>query len=155
METMEIKTELDLQYVDSWASACESVIRDGHTLPPMWVYTHLYDSRIVEKLGPYMAVYASVHNEQHIERAWAAGFRLFAWCDTEHRFAPKKKPGKAGTEQRDQAPKWVEIAGMKFVTCPEMRFGRAPGGVTCTGTKDTRACKLCPFGRGNVLFLDH
>jgi len=47
----------------------------------------------------------------------------------------------------------VVLNGAKFVTCPEIRRGRAT--ITCTGTKDSLECNLCVKGLANVLFPAH
>ena len=112
----------------------------------------LYNS--IELLaGQYITLYASVHNKEHLAAAKAAGFKLFAWCDTNQQFAPKKKRGKAAGEQRKVAPKLAIIEGERYVTCPEMLQGRDK--ITCTGGKDKKVCDLCVRGLANVLFLNH
>ena len=147
--------QLDLDYIGNIVAACESILADGHSLPLMWAYTHIYDNRILALLDKYIIVYASVHNIEDKRAAESAGFKLFAWCDTANVYAPKKKRGKAGKQQRVVAPKLAIIDNERFVTCPEMKRGRQAGGVTCTGTKDTIACNLCVKGLANVLFLNH
>ena len=146
---------LDLEYIGNIVQACDSIIAEGKELPDMWAYTHIYDHRIVEMLGKYIVLYASVHNNEQKQEAIDAGFTLFAWCDTAQKYAPKKKRGKGGIEQRKLAPKLVIIEDEKYITCPEMRRGRQAGGVTCTGTKDTIVCNMCVKGLANVLFLNH
>jgi len=145
--------ELDIEYVTNIALACYTILEEGKTLPRMWAYTHIYDNRIVETLGQYITLYASVHNKKHLEDAKAAGFKLFAWCDTNQQFAPKKKRGKASGEQRKVAPKLAIIEGERYITCPEMLQGRDK--ITCTGGKDKKVCDLCVRGLANVLFLNH
>ena len=81
--------QLDTDYVTNVTDACESILASGGTLPDMWFYTHIYDSRLVQ-LEKYMAVYASVHNADHKAAAVAAGFKLFAWCDSDTKIAPKR-----------------------------------------------------------------
>ena len=50
-------------------------------------------------------------------------------------------------------PKLVVLEGERFITCPEIRRGR--GVVTCTPTKGSVSCDLCPRGLANVLFPSH
>jgi hypothetical protein len=148
--------ELDCEYVDNIVWACESLLSEGKELPEMWVYSHIYDSRIVNQLSKYMVVYASVHNSDHKEAASNAGFKYFAWCDTDNVYSPKKPRGKAKVEAwRKALPKLAIIDNERYITCPEMRRGRQAGGVTCTGTKDSVECNLCVKGLANVLFLNH
>jgi len=148
--------ELDCEYVDNIVWACESLLSEGKELPEMWVYSHIYDSRIVNHLSKYMVVYASVHNSDHKEAASNAGFKYFAWCDTDNVYSPKKPRGKAKVEAwRKALPKLAIIDNERYITCPEMRRGRQAGGVTCTGTKDSVECNLCVKGLANVLFLNH
>jgi len=145
--------KLDTDYVDNVVWACESILADGGSLPDMWFYTHIYDSRLVS-LDKYMSVYASVHNAQDVLDAKAVGFKLFAWCDSDEKIATKRPRGKAKAQQwRDSLPKLVVIDNEKYVTCPEIRRGR--GVVTCTPTKNSVACNLCVKGLGNVLFPSH
>jgi len=146
--------KLDKEYVDNVCVACESVINSGYTLPDMWFYTHIYDSRLPSKLGKYMAVYASVHNDNDMGEALAQGFKLFAWCDSDEKIAPKRPRSKVKAQAwRESLPKLVVLNGTKFVTCPEIRRGR--GVVTCTPTKSSVACNLCVRGLANVLFPSH
>jgi hypothetical protein len=148
--------ELDMEYVGNIVWACESLLSEGKELPEMWVYSHIYDSRIVNHLSKYMVVYASVHNSDHKEAASNAGFKYFAWCDTDNVYSPKKPRGKAKVEAwRKALPKLAIIDNERYITCPEMRRGRQAGGVTCTGTKDSVECNLCVKGLANVLFLNH
>ena len=148
--------ELDMEYVGNIMWACESLLSEGKELPNMWVYSHIYDSRIVNHLSKYMVVYASVHNSDHKEAASNAGFKYFAWCDTDNVYSPKKPRGKAKVEAwRKALPKLAIIDNERYITCPEMRRGRQAGGVTCTGTKDSVECNLCVKGLANVLFLNH
>ena len=144
---------LDVEYVENVTWACESILADGLDLPDMWFYTHIYDNRLV-KMEKYMAVYASIHNADDRALAVAAGFKLFAWCDSDEKIAPKRPKRKAKADGwRDSLPKLVIIDGDKYITCPEIRRGR--GVVTCTPTKGSLACELCVKGRGNVLFPSH
>ena len=148
--------ELDVEYVGNIVWACESLLSEGKELPEMWVYSHIYDSRIVNHLSKYMVVYASVHNSDHKEAASNAGFKYFAWCDTDNVYSPKKPRSKAKVEAwRKALPKLAIIDNERYITCPEMRRGRQAGGVTCTGTKDSVECNLCVKGLANVLFLNH
>ena len=128
--------------------------------PDSWLYTHFNKTpEVVEYLQDFVACYASVHNEEDIYAAKDNGFRMFAFCDDEGKYAPKKN----ARRPYDPAacPKMVEIAGEQFVVCPEIRLGRDR--VTCTGTKDTPACNLCPLankriatgGKTNPLFPFH
>lgn len=144
--------QLDEEYVNNVAVACESVLDSGYTLPDMWFYTHIYDSRLV-KMEKYMAVYASVHNAADMQTAKDAGFKLFAWCDSDKKIAPKRPRGKKADAWRASLPKMVILNNEKFVTCPEIRRGRAE--ITCTGTKDSIACDMCVRGLANVLFPCH
>lgn len=145
--------ELDEKYINNVEVACESVIHSGYKLPPMWFYTHIYNARLV-KLERYMAVYASIHNDADMKAAKDAGFKLFAWCDSDTKIAPKRPRSKAKADAwRKSLPKLVVLNGEKFVTCPEIRRGR--GVVTCTGTKDSVECNLCVKGLANVLFPSH
>ena len=145
--------ELDTEYVDNVCAACESVIKSGYALPDMWFYTHIYDARLAA-LEKYMRVYASVHNADDMRRAKAVGFTRFAWCDSDQKVASKRpKRGKNKEQWHKDLPKFVILNNEKFVTCPEIKFGRAK--VTCSGTKDSTACKYCIKGVGNVLFPCH
>jgi hypothetical protein len=145
--------ELDTNYVDNVVWACESIIADGDSLPNMWFYTHIYDSRLVS-LEKYMAVYASIHNPEDKSKAVEAGFKLFAWCDSDTKIAPKRPKNKAKADAwRKALPKLVIIDDAKYVTCPEIRRGRSI--ITCTGTKDSISCDLCVKGLANVLFPAH
>ena len=145
--------ELDENYVNNVEVACASVVASGYTLPDMWFYTHVYNSRLVQ-LGKYMAVYASVHNADDMAEAKRAGFTMFAWCDSDMKVAPKRPRGKIkkAAWQAD-LPKLVVLEGETFVTCPEIKKGR--DFVTCTGNKNSRACNMCVRGRKNVLFPCH
>jgi hypothetical protein len=148
--------ELDMEYVENIVWACESLLSESKELPEMWVYSHIYDNRIVNQLSKYMVVYASVHNSDHKEAASNAGFKYFAWCDTDNVYSPKKPRSKGKIEAwRKALPKLAIIDNERYITCPEMRRGRQAGGVTCTGTKDSVECNLCVKGLANVLFLNH
>ena len=145
--------ELDLDYLDNVTWACESILAEGKTLPDMWFYTHIYDSRLVS-LEKYMNVYASVHDDNDMNEAATQGFKLFAWCDSDEKIATKRPRSKAKADAwRKTLPKLVVLNGAKFVTCPEIRRGR--GVVTCTPTKGSVSCELCVKGLGNVLFPSH
>lgn len=144
---------LDLEYLANVTQACESILADGDTLPDMWFYTHIYDDRLVS-LEKYMNVYASVHNDKDMGEALAQGFKLFAWCDSDQKIAPKRPKSKVKAEAWRQAlPKLVVLNATKFVVCPEIRRGRSE--ITCTGTKDSISCDLCVRGLANVLFPSH
>ena len=145
--------KLDENYVNNVCVACESVINSGYTLPRMWFYTHIYDARLV-KMEKYMSVYASVHNNDDMNAAKAVGFKLFAWCDSDMKVAPKRpRGGKKKLDWQRSLPKFVILNNEKFVSCPEIKFGRQK--VTCSGSKDSVACDYCINGRGNVLFPCH
>lgn len=145
--------KLDTDYVDNVVWACESILADGIDLPPMWFYTHIYDARLAA-MEKYISVYASIHNVEDKRQAEAAGFTMFAWCDSDMKIAPKRPKSKAKADAwRKALPKLVIIDDTKFVTCPEIRKGRAF--VTCSGNKDSQACNMCIFGRANVLFPCH
>jgi hypothetical protein len=142
---------LDLPYVKAWARACESIVDSGEVLPCIWVYTHFLDSRIPDLLGAHVSCYASVHNLKELRQAKAAGFTMFAWIDTAHKIAGKKRRG--ASEGNPDAPRFVEYGRERFLVCPEQRKGRSV--VTCTGKGETTACHYCTRGAGNVVFLDH
>ena len=145
--------ELDTNYVDNVVWACESILSDGVSLPDMWFYTHIYDSRLVA-MEKYMNVYASIHNANDKAKAEAAGFKLFAWCDSDEKIASKRPRNKAKADVwRAALPKLVIIDDTKYVTCPEIRRGR--GVVTCTPTPGSVSCDLCVRGLANVLFPSH
>lgn len=135
--------KLDLAYVKSIKTACESL----KELPVMWSYSHVFSKRLLDMLGNYITIYASVHNACDIRKAKRAGFKLFAWADTQGLVAPSKRGG------NPEAPKTIKLCGEKFVTCPEMRRGRKA--ITCTGSDSTIPCKLCTNGLANVAFLEH
>lgn len=145
---------LDDEYVDNIIWACESIIDSGGELPDMWAYTHIYDVRLSRDLGAYVVMYASVHNDADRDKARAAGFTLFAHCDSDEKIAPKRPRGKKKADAwRASLPKLVVLDGEKYVTCPEIKRGR--GVVTCTRTKDSVTCNLCVKGLANVLFPSH
>jgi hypothetical protein len=146
--------QLDNEYVDNVLWACESIVADGGTLPTMWAYTHIYDRRLSTELGKYINMYASIHDGEDMKQAKDAGFKLFAWCDSDTKIAPKRPRGKVkAAAWRASLPKLVVLEGEKFITCPEIRRGR--GVVTCTATKNSVHCDLCPRGLANVLFPSH
>jgi hypothetical protein len=142
---------LDMPYVKAWAVACASILKMRETLPCIWVYTHFLDSRIPATLGEFVSVYASVHNLKELRQAKRAGFTLFAWIDTAHKLADKKRRGAA--QGNLDTPRFVEYGKERFLVCPEQRKGRDV--VTCTGKGETVACHYCTRGAGNVVFLDH
>lgn len=144
--------KLDRDYIDDWAWACQSVLDMGMELPETWTYTHEYDSYILEKLSPYVKVYASIHSISDKRRAAKAGFKLFAWVDTAQKYTTKKKRG-SKEKGNKSAPKRVEIDGEDFLVCPKQRLGNDR--VTCTGCSKSTACKWCVTGKGNVLFIVH
>lgn len=141
--------QLDLDYIQSWKRGIESVLSDNEKLPYIWCYTHFYDHILIDELGKYMTIYASIHNIKQFRLAKKEGFTRFAWCDTDDKFVRRGKKG------NKNAPKFVKINKVKYFTCPEMRIGRDTGGVTCTGNKKTKSCNLCTKSLGNVLFLKH
>ena len=145
--------ELDTDYVANVTWACESILADGNSLPDMWFYTHIYDARLVA-LEKYMAVYASIHDANDKAEAEAAGFKLFAWCDSDEKIAPKRPRSKKKADAwRAALPKLVVLDSVKYVVCPEIRRGRSV--ITCTGTKDSISCDMCVRGLANVLFPAH
>ena len=145
--------KLDMDYVNNVIWACDSIVSEGKILPDMWFYTHIYDPRL-SMMDKYMAVYASVHNANDKATASLAGFKLFAWCDSDEKIA-KKRPKRKNLADawRKSLPKLVILDGEKFITCPEIRRGR--GVVTCTPTKGSVDCNLCVRGLANVLFPSH
>lgn len=144
---------LDMDYLNNVIWACDSILADGNNLPDMWFYTHIYDPRL-SMMDKYMSVYASIHNDKDMQDAKDAGFKLFAWCDSDQKIAKKRPKRKAAAEAwRNSLPKLVVLNGEKFVTCPEIRRGR--GVVTCTPTKGSVSCDLCVRGLANVLFPSH
>jgi len=148
--------KLDMDYINNIVWACQSIIDDGMALPEQWAYTHFYSPILVRKLSKFIKLYASVHNATQKKQAYKAGFRLFAWIDTAHKYSNKKNSrAKNAKEVALALPKLVIIDDVKFVTCPEMRLGREFGGTTCTGSAFTRKCNLCVLGLINVLFVDH
>ena len=113
----------------------------------------LFRSRLVA-LEKYMNVYASVHDANDMNEAKGQGFKKFAWCDSDMKVAPKRPKSKVKADAwRAALPKLVVLNDTKFVTCPEIRRGRAI--ITCTGTKDSISCDLCVRGLANVLFPAH
>lgn len=145
--------KVDADYIGNVRWACQSILENGGRLPRMWFYTHIYDS-LVASLDDYMMVYASVHNVEDKRQAEAAGFKLFAWCDSDMLVASKRPKSKAKADAwRKSLPKLVILDDTKFVVCPEIRRGRDV--ITCTGTKDSIACDLCVKGLANVLFPCH
>lgn len=142
-----INDSIDMEYVENIEWACLDILRKNGKLPEMWTYTHFYDKRIVTRLSSFMKLYASVHNAEDMQAAKAAGFKLFAWCDTNGQF-PKK--GKGGNPN---IPGFVILENETFYACPEMRQGRDK--ITCSGSLGTQACRLCIKGTANVLFANH
>ena len=145
--------KLDMDYLNNVIWACDSILADGKSLPDMWFYTHIYDPRL-SMMDKYMSVYASIHNADDKAKAVAAGFKLFAWCDSDQKIVAKRPKRKAAADAwRAALPKLVIIDDTKYVTCPEIRRGR--GVVTCTPTKGSVSCDLCVRGLANVLFPSH
>jgi hypothetical protein len=144
---------LDMDYLNNVIWACDSILAEGKMLPDMWFYTHIYDPRL-SMMDKYMAVYASVHNANDKAIATEAGFKLFAWCDSDQKIAKKRPKRKAAADAwRKSLPKLAILDGEKYITCPEIRRGR--GVVTCTPTKGSVDCNLCVKGLANVLFPSH
>lgn len=126
--------QIDRVYVDAWATACKNIISDGKQLPSIWAYTHFYDPYLWASLSPYIMLYASVHNDNDIAVAKEVGFTRFAHI--------------SDITKGINSPKFIN----KALVCPEQRMGRDR--VTCTGDKNTTACKWCLKG-GDVVFLKH
>ena len=148
----------DIRFLTNVKRAYESLPADRR--PASWLYTHFNKTpEVVEYLHEHVACYASVHSADDIRAAKDNGFRLFAYCDDSSEYAPKKNSRKFYDPAA--CPKTVDIGGEHFVVCPEIRLGRQR--VTCTGTKDTPACNLCPLankrlatgGKTNPLFPLH
>lgn len=124
---------LDKRYLNKWLSALAQVEK----LPNIWVYTHLYDSRLLELSKFGVAVYASVNSEHDKSRAVDAGFTMFAY-GTEY----TKYRGKA----KLPIPKRVDAFGeLNVLVCPEQRLGKT----TCD------ICRWCVTGKGSVAFVKH
>lgn len=138
--------EIDVKYVDDWAWACQSVLDSGFELPPIWTYTHFISKIIVDKLGKYVKLYASVHSNKDARKAKKLGFNI-AYIDTDKKFLPKK-----GKKIKENLPSFIDVAGERVLVCPEQRKGRSL--TTCTGGKNTRACNWCLKGKP-VAFLEH
>jgi hypothetical protein len=106
-----------------------------------------------------MSAYASVDNAEQLQLAKAAGFTLFAWCDTQQEIFPKRPRGKVKkTAWQAELPGLVIIENERFITCPEIRKGRTF--LTCSGTvkngeKVGRSCDMCIDGGANVFFPAH
>lgn len=143
--------KLDLPYLNNWISALESIKPESR--PKIWVYTHIYDKRILTlgKLG--VNVYASVDNAKQMKKAKKVGFTLIAWADKTEEFA-KRKSHRNKVNHLAELPTYLAINNENFLVCPEMRKGRES--VTCSGTSTSVACKMCfsPSAK-NVVFLKH
>lgn len=146
--------ELDVEYIGNIEWACQSILDVGFKLPASWLFTHVYHPRIAA-LGRFgIAVYASVHTHEHKAKAKAAGFRLFAWNDNRSEYTnAKPRSAKKQAAWRSDLPKLVVIDDTKYIVCPEMKHTYHR--VTCTKTKNTKACRLCVDGKGHVLFPKH
>ncbi len=138
---------LDVGYLDNWRSAIVNCQKNGVDIRGIWLYTHVYDHRIVRLADLGGSVYASVHNRKQLRKARSLGFTLFAYISKSR----KKKGGSL------DAPKYLTFDGKRFLVCPEQRLGRLR--VTCCGSDKkgikTTACNWCVFGKGNVAFLEH
>lgn len=147
--------QLDIEFLENVEWACESIVSSGGSLPKMWFYTHIYDSRIPSKLSKYFSIFASIHNLEDMQKAKDNGFVKFAWCDSDQKIATKRPRSKTKLEQwRKELPKLVVLGEEKFIVCPEIRKGR--NNITCTGTKNTTACRMClDSNKPNVLFPCH
>jgi hypothetical protein len=148
--------KLDVVYVWAIIRACKHVKRVKGRLPTIWGYTHFIRSRLLARqLGQYMRLYASVHSQADIDAATDAGFTLFAYCDDrgEHVSSMPNSRSRAYREWQSSAPKVVQIGQHSFVTCPELRNKHKA--ITCAGSADSLACKLCCRGHRNVLFPSH
>lgn len=146
--------ELDVDYIGNIEWACQSILDSGFKMPSSWLFTHVYHNRIA-RLGRFgIAVYASVHTHEHRVAARSAGFRLFAWNDNRSEYTKAKPRATSQQEEwRDGLPKLVVIDEEKYIVCPEMKHTWHK--VTCTKTKNTKACRLCVDGKGHVLFPKH
>lgn len=150
--------KLDREYLANIRKACESITSRGGELPRIWVYTHVLRREVARLAEVGIAVYASVHNAADVRKARRAGFCLFALADMGGKIVPPAPRGGGNREARlndwrDTLPRWVDLAGEKFLMCPEQRRGR--GVVSCAGSPDSLACLWCVNGRGNVAFARH
>lgn len=150
--------KLDLAYLSDLRWACESITSRGGELPKMWVYSHVLRREVAALADLGIAVYASIHTAADLRKAKQAGFKLFALADLSGGLvAPAPRGGanyaKRSSDWRASLPRWVELAGERFLVCPEQRRGR--GVVSCSGGLDSLACKWCVNGRGNVAFGAH
>lgn len=142
--------EVDQEYVLQIVRACQGIVAQGRQLPKIWTYTHVLDSAwLVQQLSPFVTLYASVHNRRELRAARKTGFKRFAWVDTNHRFAKRRKGSHEGGHSA--APKSTRIDGKRFIVCPAQR---RHGAVTCTGSAESLACNACSAGV-NVVFLHH
>lgn len=142
--------ELDTEYLENLRWAMQSLVAMDFQLPRIWAYTHAYDSRIVEAIGEFVQLYASIHNANDMAQARAAGFTLFAWVDNAEQYHPRKKRGQ---KRMSDAPKKLTILGEDFLFCPKLRRGTDQ--VTCSGSKKSIACNACIDGLCNVYFALH
>lgn len=130
--------QLDKRYLNKWLRALKlfNEETEGFDLD-IWVYTHLYDSRILKLEDYNVAVYASVNSPEDKSRAAKAGFWLFAYGTDYTKYR--------GVENKP-IPKRVDCFGEKNVLiCPEQRLGKA----TCD------ICRWCVTGKGSVAFVKH
>lgn len=130
-----LNDEVDMDYVNNWRIALESVLKSHGKLPKIWAYTHFYDARIVENLGKYISLYASVHNDEQVKTAKKAGFTLFAWCSD-------IKKGRKETDIKKLEDS-KELG--KTQVCPNL----INKNITC------EMCQWCTTGRNNIAFLKH
>lgn len=136
--------KLDLHYIQAW----KDVLKKHQLKINIWCYTHAYYKTISDLQNYGVKVYASVHSKKDIQIAKRAGFTRFAYIVSDKR-------AKGGSLNAPKSYK-LPILG-ETLTCPEQRFGRKNKNknVTCAGTKDSIACKLCCKGLKNVVFLSH
>jgi hypothetical protein len=148
--------KLDREFIADLRWACESITSKGGELPAIWCYSHCHVAEVAALADLGIAVYASVSSMRELRKARKAGFKLFAWADRSGEFVRAYPRGGASyarrvSEWQAEAPAMVVISGERFVLCPNQR----KQGVTCAGSPDSKACRLCVHGRANVLFAEH
>lgn len=150
-----IRGEFDTEFCDSIRWACESITSRGGSLPKIWLYSHVIDSRVASLGALGISVYASVHSAADVRKAKRAGFKLFALADVDEKHLPKapRRSAEKVAAWRKGLPRWVELAGERFLVCPEQRRGR--GVVSCSGSPESLRCGWCVAGRGSVAFAKH